>query len=116
MSHIPLIRRDGMRHEREWWLRHVEAWRSSGLTQSEYCRRHGVGKGSLARWSSKLKAEGNESKELIEIPRRRERSARTGGPAPPIELVVESRYLMRLWRGIDRDHLREVLSVLEERR
>lgn len=32
---------------------------------------------------------------------------------PPIELVVERRYLLRLWPGIDPGHMRDVLSVLE---
>ena len=31
----------------------------------------------------------------------------------PIELVVERRYMLRLWPGMDTAHLRDVLSVLE---
>jgi hypothetical protein len=34
-------------------------------------------------------------------------------PSPPIELVVGRRYLLRVWAGTDREHLRQVLSLLE---
>ena len=54
-----------MRHGREWWSGHVGAWRSSGLSQAEYCRRHGVVQGSLARWATKLKSDGG--RDLIEV-------------------------------------------------
>ena len=33
----------------------------------------------------------------------------------PIELVVQRRYLLRLWPGMDPEHMRDVLSVLEDR-
>lgn len=98
-----------MRHGREWWRGHVEAWQTSGLSQAEYGRRHGVVACSLARWASKLRSETGNG--LVEVAK--------GLPAEvkerPIELVVDGRYLMRLWPGTDRHHLGEVLSVLEDR-
>lgn len=103
-----------MRHGQAWWSRHVDSWRNSGLSQAEYCRRHGIVACSLARWSSKLKEESGVGKQLVEVGRsgtgqglRAEESARL------IELVVEGRYLLRLWPGTDGDHLRQVLSALE---
>ena len=101
-----------MRHGREWWSRHVAGWRSSGLTQAEYARRHGITVGSLGRWSGRLKGE-VAGTDLVEI-----KSPAVGetGLARPIELVVEGRYLLRLWPGTDSGHLREVLSVLEGQR
>ena len=38
-----------------FWARHVEGWRSSGLTQKQYGARHGINAQSLAQWSSALK-------------------------------------------------------------
>ncbi len=101
-----------MRHGREWWSGHVSAWRSSGLSQAEYCRRHGVVQGSLARWATKLKNDGG--RDLIEVGP----SLGSGGSGSsrPIELVVQGRYLLRLWPGTDGGHLRNVISVLEDRR
>ena len=50
--------------------------------------------------------------QLVEVGR-----AETDGQAghSPIELVVERRYLLRLWPGMEPGHLRNVLSVLEGR-
>ena len=36
-----------MKHDREFWTRHVEGWRASGLTQQMYCRRHRLAKGHI---------------------------------------------------------------------
>ena len=103
-----------MRHGREWWGRHVAGWRGSGVSQGEYCRRHGIVAGSLARWSSKLKGESGVGKELVEVGRCGTGQPRgVEGSGRAIELVVEGRYLLRLWPGTDGDHLRQVLSALE---
>ena len=104
-----------MRHGQAWWSRHVGGWRSSGLSQAEYCRRHGIVAGSLARWSSKLKEESGVGKQLVEVDRSGTgQGLRAEGSARAIELVVEGRYLLRLWPGTDGGHLRQVLSVLED--
>lgn len=36
-----------IKHDREFWIRHVEGWRASGLTQRTYCRLHRPAKGIL---------------------------------------------------------------------
>jgi hypothetical protein len=99
-----------MAHDREFWSRHVAAWRASGMTQEHYCRRHRIGKGSLGYWSSTLKKKKAVGSDLVEI---RRVEVREEKPCPPIELVVGGRYLLRLWAGTDRDHMQQVLSLLE---
>jgi len=37
-----------------YWSLHVEAWRRSGLSRTEYCRRHGLKKQTLDRWMKHL--------------------------------------------------------------
>jgi len=101
-----------MRHNREFWSKRVAAWLASGLTQAEYCRRHGVAKGTLGYWSSTLKRPRGPATELVQVGQAAVREAK---PSPPIELAVGGRYLLRLWAGTDRDHMRQVLSVLEGR-
>ena len=48
-------------HEREavraLWCGHFEAWRLSGLTQREYCERHGLSLKSFGNWRGQLKRE-----------------------------------------------------------
>lgn len=101
-----------MKHDREFWNRHVENWRASGLTQREYCRRHRLTKGTLGYWASTLKGAEAVGSQLVEVGRA---DAKEPRPRSPIELVVEGRYLLRLWPGMEPGHMREVLSVLESR-
>ena len=101
-----------MKHNREFWTRHVGQWRGSGLTQAAYCRRHRLLKGTLGYWASILKQPKAPGRHLVEVGRAevKDREHRS-----PIELAVERRYLLRLWPGMDPGHLRDVLSVLEGR-
>jgi hypothetical protein len=101
-----------MRHDSEFWSHQVENWRASGLTQREYCRRHRLTKGTLGYWASRLKGAKAAGSPLVEVARAEVRQQR---PGSPIDLVVEGRYLLRLWPGTDPGHMREVLSVLESR-
>ncbi len=99
-----------MKHDREFWTRHVEGWRASGLTQRMYCQRHRLRKGTLSYWNSTLKKKKTSESQLIEVGHAELKEKR---PSSPIELVVEGRYLLRLWPGMEPTHMREVLSVLE---
>jgi hypothetical protein len=88
----------------------VAAWRRSGLSQRAYSEQQGLVKGTLGCWASKLGRETAERNELVEIGRAEALAER------PIEVVVGGRYVVRLWRGTDRDHVQEVLTLLEQRR
>ncbi len=99
-----------MKRDREFWARHVAAWRASGLTQAQYCRRHRLLKGTLGYWSSTLSERKAAGSTLVEVGRTPVKSEQRRSP---IELVVERRYLLRLWPGMEPEHLRDVLSVLE---
>ena len=101
-----------MKRGREFWVHHVRGWHASGLTQVEYCRRHQLSKGTLGYWSSTLKRTKAKSSALVEVGRT---EVGTEGQRSPIELMVQRRYLLRLWPGMEPDHLRDVLSVLEPR-
>jgi hypothetical protein len=100
-----------MKHDREFWTRHVRAWRASGLTQARYSRRHHLSRGTLGYWASALRRSEPVEEALVEVGRT---EVTHRPPSSPIELGIEGgRYLLRLWPGVDLAHLREVLSVLE---
>ena len=99
-----------MKHNREFWARHVKAWRASGLTQAHYCRRHRLPKGTLGYWASTLNRLNVPGSALVEVGRA---EVKPEGGRSPIEVIVERHYLLRLWPGMEPDHLRDVLSVLE---
>ena len=99
-----------MKHDREFWVAHVAAWRGSALSLSRYAARHGMSKGTLGWWSAKLKHEGKG--ELVELPPAR--AVASDGGRRPIEVVVEGRYLLRLWPGTNGTDIREVVTALEQ--
>jgi transposase-like protein len=39
---------------RAWWATHLEAWRRSGVTRTEYCRLHQLNKSTFDRWLAAL--------------------------------------------------------------
>ncbi len=81
------------------------------MTQLQYSRRHRIAKGSLGFWCSTLKRVQASESDLVLVGRT---EVSENKPSPPIELVlVDGRYLLRLWAGTDREHIRQVLSLLE---
>ncbi len=107
-----------MRHDREYWSRHVEEWRSGGLTQRAYCERHGLVYGTMNYWTRKLKPRGagGEDQRLVELRAASEETQSGSKHGAAIELVVAGRYLLRLWPSNQPEHLREVIAVLESQR
>ncbi len=54
----------------EFWEKHFEEWRQSGLTQTAYCANHGLHIKAFGRWRSKTRdaaQAGNTSLTLIPI-------------------------------------------------
>jgi len=99
-----------MKHDREFWARHVKGWRASGLTQRQYCNRHQLQKGTLGYWASTLSKSKANSSALVEVG---QAPVQTEKRRSPIELMVGRHYLLRLWPGMEPEHLRDILSVLE---
>ena len=97
----------------EHWAGHVSAWKESGLSQQEYCQRHGLVKGTMSHWVWRLKSlEGEQP--IVELLAPRQEPPRGSEPAA-IELEIGGRYLLRLRPGTDSEQLRELIGVLEQR-
>jgi hypothetical protein len=102
------------RQSEEYWRGQVEAWRGTGLTQSEYCRRGGVNWYGFRYWKAKVDCElagveGAESKFVaVKAPKVRA----SGGE---IRIEVGGRYVVEVTAGFDRGAVEEVLALLERR-
>ena len=101
-----------MKHNRVFWTRHVALWRASGLTQEQYSRRHGFARGTLGYWACTLMKSKAPVAQLVEVGQAEVKEHR---PSSPIELVVQQLCLLRLWPGMEPDHMNDVLPVLEGR-
>ena len=89
MARLRVEERDGVR---AFWRGHFEAWELSGLTQREYCARHGISLKSFGNWRGQMKREaiaGHQAR-WGRYPRLRPMSGPMSGPMPkeqPTDLI-----------------------------
>jgi hypothetical protein len=55
------------RQTAEFWGRHLEGWRQSGLTQVAYCATHGLQLKSFGRWRSKARTSAQTPSSLLTL-------------------------------------------------
>ena len=102
-----------MRERRDYWSRHIEAWRQSGQSRKAYCEEHGLSYWSMRDWIRKLaEPAAPASQRLVELEPVGD-GAQHGVERAPMELAVGDRYVLRLWPHLRAAQLREVLAILE---
>ena len=118
---------------RAWWRAHVDAWRDSGLSGAEYCRRHGLKPHRFYWWRGVFACEdGTPSKwSGTESPDSTQSSTAVGLPSPAsvfteipiaclpsascgVEVVLRGERRVRVEPGFDGETLVRVVQVLEE--
>ena len=103
------------------WQEHLARWRRSGLSQSQYCRQHGLRWHTFHYWRKKLdgitatKAGGSRLRLVpltaLEIPR--EPSNPAPHPAPRLRIHVGS-LMVEVEERIDAEILKRLVSALAE--
>ena len=70
-----LSRAEQIEQKRSYWNQHIDSWKQTGLTQSEYCRQHNLKHHQLVYWKKRfLKTETNvsfvpiELEDLLDVP------------------------------------------------
>lgn len=54
----------------DYWQYHLDCWRASGMSQSDYCRHHGLNYKKFHNWKSRLtKYPSSKSVKLVEVKR-----------------------------------------------
>ena len=87
-----------------YWSLHVEAWRRSGLSQAEYCGRHGLKTKTFARWMKHLigvEEARRHAEELRESRRKEKGQQAPKSPAPQHRFGsrtdMQSRAIQAFW-------------------
>ena len=78
---VPAPRSIPARPRRAHWQALLAAWRRSGLSQAEFCRRHGLAPGTFAWWKHTLRSG-------PDAPRAATRPARSAAGGPPAFVPV----------------------------
>ena len=95
----------------KFWKQHLLDWRSSGQSQVEYCRQHGLSSKTFGYWKRKHKAAG-AAVCLVEIPVQH----KVAPPCcHPLRLMVGDRYRLEIEKGFDAEALERLLGFLERR-
>jgi transposase len=102
--------------KREQWQQNVAKWRASGMTQTAYCRQHHLSRYQLVYWKRLLVQGAKIKARFVAIPDRgAEVNLLQQETIRPLSLVIGNRYRLEIPAGTDRDSLRTILEVLEDR-
>ncbi len=87
-----------------FWRQHVCDWKSSKLSQAEYCRQHGLDQSRFSYWKRRLKPK------LLPVAVIRFPERKSG-----LQLTVDDRYRIEIDEQFSADTLRILLQLLESR-
>ena len=128
------------RRSRAVWLRHVRAWKKSGLTRRQYGEANSLSPGQLSWWKWRLgstspvadggrppieRAQRREGRRtaaaptflqarLVDLRSWASRLGAVGCGPRSLEIVAGPPHVVRVQPGFDAELLRQVLSALEE--
>ena len=92
------------------WRDHVAGWRRSGLTARDYCRQHGLNRGTLGYWASRLRRGEAPAPTFLPVEVAATAEDPTGDAG--IVLELESGLRLRMTRDFDAGTLARVLAVV----
>jgi len=106
-----LSRAEQLEQKRTYWKQHIESWQETGLTQTEYCRRHNLKQHQLIYWKKRfLKTEAAVSfvpfklEDLLDIPDQPDSAS--------LCLVFNNHFKIEIRHGFDAQLLRQLIFAL----
>jgi transposase len=96
--------------KKQFWQDHIQAWRRSGLNQSEYCRRQGLNKDAYFYWKKKL-SQDSSPLSLVPVPVK----INLAPTRKPLVVVIDNRYRIEVSEDFEAATLRKVVDTLEGR-
>ena len=106
-----LSRAEQLEQKRSYWKQHIECWQETGLTQTEYCRRHNLKQHQLVYWKKRFShTETGVSfaalklEDLLDTPAQSNRA--------PLCLVINNHFKVEIRAGFDAQLLRQLIFAL----
>ncbi len=94
--------------KRKFWQDHVKAWKGSGLSQAEYCRKQELKAHKLCYWVNKKSAKSDRPLALVEVPTQKI-PVYSGAP---LKLSIDDRYQVEIADHFSQTTLEQVLQIL----
>jgi hypothetical protein len=110
-----------------FWLKHLQRWSQSGLSQAQYCRQQQLSVPAFGWWKGQLSAGSGRAGSVITSDKRADPQgafvevavATSGGPEAggdfPYEIALGNHRCLRLGRGFEGERVRQLLALLESR-
>ncbi len=97
--------------KRDGWLRHLEAWKGSGLSANQYCTENGINKSSFRYWIDRDRGKLKTKKKFVKLNLQKPIPANEGNN---ISLKYGS-FEIKIPTAFKKQDLENLLEVLESR-
>jgi len=104
-------RKEKNREKQRVWTSHINGWKSSGLTQVEYCRQKELSRCQFTYWKCKLEKKADPVR-FIPISGESFRSQTPQNHQAPIKLIVDNRYQIEIGDGFSPGTLSTLIRTL----
>lgn len=102
----------GLDERRMFWEQHVRDWKSSGMSQVQYCRQNKISQKSFVYWKCKLLSTSAPA-HLVEVQVSSLTPVRFS--SNPVRLLVGDRYRIEIEKDFDPSVLEQLLNFLGRR-
>ena len=106
-----LSRAEQLEQKRNYWKQQIDSWQQTGLSQTEYCRRHNLKHHQLVYWKKRfLKTEtavtfaALQLDDLLDIPGQPQRES--------LCLIINDQFKVEIRSGFDAQLLRQLIFAL----
>lgn len=108
---VHISRAEQLEQKRIYWRQHIDSWQETGLSQTEYCRRHNLKHHQLVYWKKRfLNTETDVSfvplklEDLLDIPIQPDHAS--------LCLLINNQFKIEIRAGFDAHLLRQLIFAL----
>jgi hypothetical protein len=93
----------------QFWEKHIRAWRSSGLSQAEYCRSNGLAKSQFWYWRKRFNRHEAQDITFVPVSIPTSRPSRRSGA---IRVITPNGYRIELENDFNPDGMRQLIDAI----
>ncbi len=97
----------------QFWENHIQAWRETGLSQSEYCRRNDLIRHRFWYWRRRIEQAGKEGVSFFPVALRSSRVA-PASPLSSVSVTTPNGYRIELESGFDPILIGRLMHTIRE--
>lgn len=98
-------------NKKDFWEKHISAWKNSGLSQAEYCRKHGIHIKAFG-YQKRRTAEAARPLQIIPVPQTVLTTESESRACKPIKLGVPGGFQIEIEPDFCQQTLKRLLEVI----